>query len=260
MNAPSSPPCMRRSSRLSKVNAKRVRDFARAKGLLAKTDKIDAQVLAAYGTALDPPLTAALTDGQRRLAELQHYRNALLKIRTAEQNRLEHCVEKDVRKLISSMLRRIQRDIEKTDTLIATSIEEDQAMRDKDRILRNFSGVGIQTSSALLAHFPELGTLSAKQAGALAGLAPYNCDSGQMRGRRRIWGGRKPVRDALFMAALSASRHNAHLAAFYQRLLSSGKPKKLALIAVARKLLVALNAAIKSFNNQNITLAVQHSC
>lgn len=226
------------------VNPRQVRAFAKATGQLAKTDRLDAQVLAQFAAAVHPaprPLPDAAT---QELAALLTRRRQLIEMLTAEKNRLGQAappVRKDIRAHITWLEKRLARVDDDLTTLIRTS----PLWREQDDLLQSIPGVGPVLSRTLLAELPELGTLTRQQIAALVGVAPLNHDSGTHRGKRRIWGGRATVRTALYMGALVASRCNPVLKAFYHRLLAAGKAKKVALVACMRKLLTILNAMLK---------------
>lgn len=237
---------------VSLVHAGRIRAFARAQGLLAKTDQIDATVLREFGELLRPEATAAPAPPRQRLAALVQRREQLLNILTMEEQRLAQSRDAVVRKLSEPLLKELQKQIEQMETLIAAQIDEDATLKGQSERLQQVKGIGPVTASTLLAELPELGKLSRNEVGALAGVAPYNCDSGAHRGRRMIRGGRVRVRRVLYMAAVVAARYNPILKRFYERLVAAGKPKKVALTAVMRKLVVLLNHLLK---NPNFTLA-----
>lgn len=234
-----------RGSKVSLVSATRVRQFARSAGILAKTDKIDARVLAAFGAAMQPAPSRALDSEQVRLRELETQRRHLSALLAAEQTRLQQLNAARVRALSKSLLSTIKRQVATLDALIAAQIKASASLSEKAQKLTAIVGVGTRTAALLLAQMPELGELNRRQAAALVGLAPFNCDSGKLRGKRAIFGGRRAVRNGLYMAALVATRHNLILARFYQRLRAAGKPAKLALTAVMRKLLLVLNSSLK---------------
>ena len=231
---------------VSVVQASRVRQFARASGMWAKTDRIDAGVLCAFGAALQPAPSAAAAPEQLRLRELEAQRRHLSRLLVAEQNRGAQLRESTLRRLHQRLLGQIQKQIEAIDRLLEQLIAHSSALADKAQKLTAITGVGARTAALLLAQMPELGTLNRREAAALAGLAPFNHDSGKHRGQRSIFGGRRAVRTGLYMAALVAARHNPILATFYQRLRGAGKPPKLALTATMRKLLLILNNTLKS--------------
>jgi len=227
------------------VNPKRVRDFGRSMGLLAKTDKLDAELSARYGALIQPRITALPSLETRELRELLHRLESLVSSRAEERTTLRQAVSAAV---VDSLERTIAAQ-SKEIVLLEQQVEEalSRLPDERERVarLRTAPGVGPKTSWALVAELPELGQLSGREIAALAGLAPMACESGNYRGRRRIVGGRARVRKALYMAALAAVRCDPHMAAFRARLLAAGKPKKVAVIAVSRKLLVALNAMVR---------------
>jgi len=227
------------------VQAVRVRQYARAAGILAKTDRIDAKVLAAFGSAMQPQPTPPLSAEQKRLRQYEAQRRHLSRILVAEENRLAQVSCAELRALSRSLMSKIKKQIETLDRRIGELIAQDQTLYEKAQKLTAISGVGACTAALLLAQMSELGQLNRRQAAALAGLAPFNHDSGSIRGKRAIFGGRRAVRTGLYMAALSAARFNPILSRFYQRLRAKGKPHKLALTAVMRKLLLALNHSLK---------------
>jgi transposase len=231
--------------KVSLVQANRVRQYARAAGILAKTDKVDARVLCAFGSAMQPEPTPPLSAQQKRLRELETQRQHLSRMMVAEQNRLAQLNDKELQRLTRSLLATLKKQMTAIDMRMEGLIAEDQTLKQKAQKLTAIAGVGTRTAVLLLARMPELGTLNRTQAAALAGLAPFNRDSGTSRGKRTIFGGRRALRCGLYMAALVAARHNLILRNFYQRLRSNGKPHKVALTAVMRKLLLALNHTLK---------------
>ena len=231
--------------KVSLVQANRVRQYARAAGILAKTDKVDARVLCAFGSTMQPEPRAPLSAQQKQLRELETQRRHLSRMLVAEQNRLAQLNDKELQRLTRSLLATLKRQMAAIDARIAGLIAQDQSLKEKAQKLTAIAGVGTRTAVLLLAQIPELGTLNRAQAAALTGLAPFNRDSGTLRGKRTIFGGRRALRCGLYMAALVAARHNPVLRNFYQRLRSNGKPHKVALTAVMRKLLLALNHTLK---------------
>ena len=226
------------------VNPRQVRDFARATGQLAKTDRLDARVLARFGEAVKPsprPLPDAQTQA---LAALLTRRRQLVAMVTAEKNRL-HTASRPVRRQIERHIAWLEKNVTKSDADLGDSLRESPLWREKDNLLRSVPGVGQVLSLTLLAELPELGTLDRRRIASLVGVAPLNRDSGTLRGKRTVWGGRARVRAALYMGTLVATRHNPVIEAFYQRLCAAGKPKKLALTACMRKLLSILNSMLK---------------
>ena len=231
--------------KLSLVQANRVRQYARAAGILAKTDKVDARVLCAFGSAMQPEPTPPLSVQQKQLRELETQRRHLSRMLVSEQNRLAQLNDKQLQRLTRSLLATLKKQMALIDARLAALVAHDQTLREKAQKLTAIAGVGTRTAVLLLAQMPELGTLNRAQAAALAGLAPFNRDSGTLRGKRTIFGGRRALRCGLYMAALVAARHNRILHAFYQRLRANGKPHKVALTAVMRKLILALNQVLK---------------
>jgi transposase len=226
------------------VNPRQVRDFARATGRLAKTDAIDARVLAQFAAAVKPERRELPDAATQALRALVVRRRQLQEMLSAEKVR-RHSARGVVRESVQAHIELLERLVRDLDDDVGGMIRGSPAWREKDDLLRSVPGVGPVLSAALLAYLPELGRLGHKQIAALAGVAPFNRDSGSMRGRRTIQGGRSSVRQVLFMASLVATRHNATLSAFYRRLQASGKPKKLALVACMRKLLGVLNAMMR---------------
>ena len=231
--------------KISLVQANRVRQFARAAGILAKTDRIDAEVLCAFGKVMRPPTVTAATLEQEHLRELESQRRHLTRLLVMEQNRGARLSDALVRRLNRSLINQLKKQIERLDLLIEEHIEQSPELSAKAAKLTSISGVGARTAALLLAQLPELGELNRRQVAALVGVAPFNRDSGKMRGKRAIYGGRRPVRHGLYMAALVAAGHNPILRNFYQRLRAAGKPAKLALTATMRTLLIVLNSALK---------------
>jgi transposase len=228
------------------VNPRQVRDFARAIGKLAKTDAIDAQVLVQYAQTLNPPLRPLDDAKTQELSAVLARRRQLLEMRTAENNRLQQAPHDRVRRSIQAVLDLLATQLAEIDDDLDRRIQDSPAWQAKEGLLTSVAGVGKNTARTLLADLPELGTLSRQKIAALAGLAPFNRDSGAFRGQRTLSGGRGTVRRALYMAALVATRFNPVIQAHYQRLLNAGKRKKVALIACTRKLLVILNAILRT--------------
>ena len=231
---------------VSVVEAGRVRHFARAKGQRAKTDPIDAAVLSEYGRAIQPAATPAPTAEQTRLAALSTRRRQLLQTRLAETNRAEHYLDKLCARQARQLLRALDKQIEECDTAITELIAADEKLQANADRLDAIPGVGAVTAATVLAELPELGRISDEAAAALAGVAPYNRDSGAVAGVLHIAGGRIAVRCALYMATLSAVRYDAILKAFYLKLRAAGKPPKVALVACMRKLVVLMNRLLKN--------------
>ena len=226
------------------VNPRQVRDFAKAVGRLAKTDRIDAEILAHFGEAVKPDVRLLKDEDTQTLAALVTRRRQVIGMLTAEKNRLgisPKVVHKDIQQHISWLQGRL----EDIDRHLDLAIRKSPVWREKDDLLRSVPGVGQVLSVSLITGLPELGTLSRRQIAALVGVAPLNCDSGLFRGKRTVWGGRAHLRSVLYMATLSASRVNPAIRCFYRRLIEAGKKPKVALTACMRKLLCILNAIIK---------------
>jgi transposase len=226
------------------LNPRQVRDFAKATGKLAKTDRIDAQVLAHFAEAVRPEVRPLPDAATQELALLVARRRQLMEMRVAEQNRSRGAPAR-IRLQIREHIAWLNRQIDELDRDIGDRVRSSPAWRERDDLLRSTPGVGPILSATLLSDLPELGTVSHKQLAALVGLAPLNQDSGKKHGKRVIWGGRASVRAALYMATLVATRRNPVIRAFYQRLLAMHKPKKLALTACMHKMLTILNAMVR---------------
>ncbi|SRR5229473_410573 len=237
---------------LSVLNPARVRHFARAQGQRAKTDRIDAALLTHCGQALRPKPTAARSEQEQQLSELVRRRAQLLDTLVAQRQQTERLTLPVLRRQAQSLVRRLERDLAQIEGWLSELREAVPQLDQRAQRLEAITGVGSTTALGVLAELPELGTLNRRQAAALAGLAPHPRESGQWQGRRTIGGGRAAVRRALYMAALSASRSNRPLREFYQRLRTAGKPAKVALTAVMRKLIVLMNHVLK---NPNFALA-----
>lgn len=228
------------------VNPRQVRDFARSLGQLAKTDRIDARILAEYGRRIEPRLAAKTPENLALLESLVTRRRQLVNLATAEKNRRQQSPSKPVRQSIDALLKVLEHQIQQLEEQIARQIRSDDDWRSKDQLLQSVPGVGDVVSSTLIAELPELGKLDRQAIAALVGLAPFNRDSGKSQGRRSIWGGRPTIRAALYMAALAAKRFNPQIKRFAQQLAASGKPFKVVLTACMRKLLTILNAILKN--------------
>jgi len=227
------------------INPRQAREFAKATGRLAKTDAIDAQVLAHFAEAVRPRLRPLADAAAQELSALMTRRRQLIEMLTAERNRLRTAAPA-VRPDIQEHIRWLERRLADLDGDLSQTIRSSDIWREKDDLLQSAPGVGPVVSTTLLADLPELGALNRKEIAALVGVAPLNRDSGTLRGRRTVWGGRSKVRSALYMATLVATQRNPVIRIFYQRLLSAGKPKKVALTACMRKLLTILNAMSRS--------------
>ncbi len=226
------------------VNPRQVRDFARATGTLAKTDALDAQVLAHFAEVVRPPVRPLRDAEAQSLNSLVARRHQVVTMLVSEKNRLGTAA-RSLRPRIQAHVAWLEQELDDLDEELRQTLHQSPVWREKENLLRTVPGVGEQLSLTLLAYLPELGTLDRRQIAALVGVAPFNRDSGTLRGKRTVWGGRARVRGALYMGALTASRHNPVIRVFYQRLLAAGKPKKLALTACMRKLLIILNSMLK---------------
>lgn len=226
------------------VNPRQVRDFARATGRLAKTDKLDAQVLAQFGAAVRPVVRPLPDEARLELRALVTRRRQLLEMITAEKNRMR-CTTPAVRHRIEVNIKWLKEQLKELDHDQGDFLRSSPLWQEEARLLQSVPGIGPVVTATLIARLPELGSLNSKEVASLVGVAPFNRDSGTLRGKRTVWGGRGPLRTALYMATLVAVRHNPVLWAFYQRLCAAGKPKKVALTACLRKPLVILNSMIK---------------
>jgi transposase len=226
------------------VNPRQVRDFARASGQLAKTDRIDAQVLSHFAAVMRPRLLESNDSAREDLSALEARRRQLSEMVTSEKNRLRSAQPK-VARGIQQHLDWLEKEVKKLDKEIQAMMSSNSEWRAKDEILRSAPGVGPVLSAALVADLPELGRLDRRQVAALVGVAPLNRDSGTLRGRRTVWGGRASVRNVLFMATLAAARYNPAIRAFHSRLSAAGKPKKVVVVACMRKFLTMLNAMLR---------------
>jgi len=226
-------------------NPRRVRAFARSTGRLAKTDKLDAKLLAHFAAAVRPPLRTLPSAEEQQLTGLLTRRRQIVDMLTVEKNRL-HTVRPALQSDIEEHISWLKEKLSKLDDDIDLFIQATPLWKEKDTILRSVPGVGRVTSSTLLAMLPELGKLNRQQIAALVGVAPVNKDSGRKQGKRRVYGGRADVRSVLYMAALAAKRYNPVIRKFYERLVKQGKEKKVALTACMRKLIVILNAMLRT--------------
>lgn len=243
------------------VNPRQVRDFAKAIGQLAKTDQIDAEVLARFAEVVRPTPRPLKDEETRHLAALVCRRRQLRDMITAESNRLGSAptrLHKGIQKHIDWM----QRELRLLEKDLDDDIKSSPVWREKEDLMRGMKGVGPISAATMLAEVPELGTLNRKQIAALVGVAPLNRDSGTYRGKRTIWGGRAQARAVLYMATLAAVRYNPPLRAFYQRLVANGKAKKVAVTATMRKMLTILNAIVRDHQPWDVLfgLAPKHSC
>lgn len=228
------------------VNPRQVRDFAKASGQLAKTDALDARVLAAFGIAIRPAIRPLPDEQALELADLVGRRRQLVDMMVAEKLRLQQAVGKTLRRDIKLHIQWLEKRLRASDAGLNDAIQKSEIWRAKDDLLAEVKGIGPVCRITLLALLPELGLLNRKQIAALVGVAPFNRDSGYYRGTRRVWGGRSEVRKVLYMATLSAIRsHNEVVYSFYRRLKEQGKPGKVAVVACMRKLLTILNAMLR---------------
>jgi transposase len=242
---------------LSIMLPSRVRAFARAKGRIAKSDPIDADMLTAFGQAITPGATPAPSPAQTALGALTTRRAQLVADRVAEDNRAAHYQHKLLLRQHRAHLALLEKQIEQCEEAIAAQIAAEPAMQTRAERLQQVPGIGPTSAAVLLAEMPELGQLTPNEAAALAGLAPYNCDSGKQNGPRRIKGGRTSVRCALYMPAMNAIRYDPVLKAFYTRLCERGKKRIVALTAVMRKLIILLNHMLKNPAFKLKTLALK---
>jgi transposase len=227
------------------INPRQIRDFAKAKGILAKTDKLDAEVIAEFAEAIRPEIRPLKPQETQELEALVTRRRQVVQMITAEKERLPTAV-RAAKKDIEAHIQWLEKRRDKLNKDLERKIQNTPLWRAKDEILQSPKGVGPVLSHMLLAKMPELGTLNRKQAGKLVGVAPLNRDSGKFRGKRKVWGGRAEIRAVLYMATMSAIRSNPVIRVFYQRLIEAGKPHKVAITACMRKLLTILNAMVKN--------------
>jgi transposase len=227
------------------VNPRQVRDFAKAMGQLAKTDKIDGRIIALFAEKIQPPAKAPVNAKQQELADQRARRRQIVDMLVMEKNRL-YKAPPVVKKGIEKSIKFLEKELKLLEAILQQKISEDPVWSKKDKLLRSISGVGSTVSLTVLSTLPELGKLDHRKISALVGVAPFNRDSGVYVGGRSVFGGRGSVRSALYMAALVASRTNPKIKAFYERLCASGKAKKVALTACMHKLLIIMNAMIKS--------------
>ena len=228
------------------INPKRARDFARALGLTAKTDRIDARVLALFAEKVQPTPSEKTPEKQAEMQQLVARRRQLIDLKTQESNRWDVTQAKAARKSIQAVINTLEAEIRGIEKVIESLVESDDEWRNKAQLIESVPGLGDVTAKTFIADVPEIGKLNRQQISALVGLAPYNRDSGAMKGKRTISGGRKSVRSVLYMAALAAKRCNPVIKAFADRLAQHGKPFKVIITACMRKLLVILNSIVKS--------------
>jgi len=245
------------------INPRQVRDFAKALGKLAKTDAIDAWVLARFGASMRPEVRPIKDEQTRELSSLVTRRRQLVGMRTAEKTRLKQA-DKWTRKDIKSLIKVFDKRLSKLEKEIANNVKNTPGWKEKDKIITSVPGAGPNLSSYLLANLPELGKLNRREIATLVGVAPLNRDSGKFRGTRIVWGGRAQVRSALYMSTLSASQCNPNIKLFYRRLIEKGKKPKVALTACMRKLLTILNTMVKNNTtwdqSYSINLDFNHGC
>lgn len=233
------------------MNPRQVRDFAKAKGRLAKSDKIDALVLADFGRVMRPEVRPLKDEQIQELEALVTRRSQLVEMLTAEKNRLHRTINKQARSDIQAHIAWLEKRLKTANERLKSLIENTPIWREKDQIIRSIKGAGPVLSATFLAKLPELGTLHHKQMTALVGLAPFNCDSGKFRGQRKIWGGRATIRSTLYMATMAAIRFNPVIRAFHHRLMEAGKIFKVAITASMRKLLIIINAMVRDHTMWN---------
>jgi transposase len=246
------------------ANPRQVRDFAKSTGQLAKTDAIDAHILALFAERVRPQVRTLPDEDARALDAIVGRRRQIIDMITAEKNRLGFALPA-VHKSIEQHIRWLERQLDRVDSDLDGLIRKSPVWQAKHNLLRNVPGVGPNLARTLIAELPELGRLSNKQIAALVGVAPLNRDSGLFRGKRRVWGGRASVRSALYMSILSATKWNPVIRVFYQRLRAQGKPPKVAMVACMRKLLTILNAMVRDGQEWDPSipldqLRLQHSC
>lgn len=230
------------------VNAKRVRDYAKASGQFAKNDRIDAGIIREYGQLFVKKLHIKQSRSklEEQIEELTRRRKQLVSIRNKERQHLATIQNKEGQSSIKRAIKFYNNEIDKLQEKLSAALKKDEKLQAKAKLLQTVKGIGLVTTYTLLGELPELGQVDNKQIAALAGVAPFCRDSGSMKGKRTIWGGRAQVRTALYMAALSASKYNPAIKSFYERLIAKGKTKKVALVACMRKLLIIMNTMVKN--------------
>lgn len=238
------------------ANPRQIRDFARATGRLAKTDSLDAHMLALFGQRVAPEPRPLADEAAQELRALLTRRRQLVDMLSAERHRLD-LAKKRVRKSLKAHIAYLERELRISNTELTGLVRESPIWREKDDLLQSVPGIGQITSQTLVAELPELGHLGRREIAALVGVAPLNRDSGTRRGVRHTWGGRSSVRRVLFMAALTAVRWNPAIRGFYQRLVAAGKPKKVALVACMRKLLTILNTMVRNHQPWNLNAVAE---
>lgn len=233
---------------VSVMNPRHVRDFARAKGQLAKTDKIDARILADFGMAMRPEPTASRSASHREIEAWIHHRRQVVDFIQAEKCRLQQATHNAIRRAILRHIKALNAELAKIEETLNELIQACPDIHQAVTRLCQVKGIAMVSAISILAAMPELGRLNRREAAALAGVAPYNRDSGHFRGKRCVWGGREHLKRVLYMVALVAARYHPRLSVFYKRLRQAGKPGKVALVAVMRKMIIMLNAIMKSPN------------
>lgn len=230
------------------LNAKRVRDFAKSSGQFAKNDSIDAAMIRRYGQVFTQNIHIEEQKGEleEQIEDLNRRRNQLISLRSTEKRHLASIQNKDGRNSIKRMIKLLDKELKKIEEKLMAALEQDNELLAKAELLMTTKGVGLVTTYSLIGELPELGKVSHKKIAALAGVAPYCRDSGTLKGKRTIWGGRTQVRTALYMATLSAKKFNPAIKVFYDRLIAKGKTKKVAMVACMRKLLIIMNAMVKN--------------
>lgn len=241
---------------ISVVNPRAIRDFAKALGKLAKTDQIDAEVMALFAEKIQPKANVAYNEDQQNLTTLNARRRQIIEMITMEKNRLDKA-SGELKKSIQRIIKVLEKELKTINEALEKSIQNDAGYAQKNRLLKSIKGVGSVVAAGIIADLPELGNVNSRQISALAGLAPYNRDSGTLRGKRTIWGGRASVRSTLYMATLVATRHNPQIKKFYERLCNAGKLKKVAITACMHKLLIIMNAMIKHGEPWRIATAIE---
>lgn len=245
---------------LAVVNPRQIRDFAKSNGRLAKTDALDAQVLALFAERVRPEPRPLDDEQTRALSAVLTRRRQILEMIGAETNRMHACHEPGMRANIYKHVQWLRNELKDVDSDLGDKLRQSELWLKKDALFRSVPGVGPVTSRTLLAEVPELGSLDRGKIAALIGVAPLNVDSGTMRGKRRIWGGRASVRAVLYMAALAATKHNPVIRALYERLVAAGKAPKVALVAAMRKLLLTLNAIARDQKPWALPVPAKDSC
>ena len=241
---------------VSVVNPRPIRDFAKALGKLAKTDRIDAEVIALFAEKMQPKANVTYNENQQKLTELNARRRQIIEMITMEKNRLDKA-SNELKKSIQRIIKALEKELQAINEALEKSIQNDADYAQKNALLKSIKGVGSVVAAGIIADLPELGNVGPKQISALAGLAPYNRDSGTLRGKRTIWGGRASVRTTLYMATLVATRHNPQIKSFYERLCNAGKQKKVAITACMHKLLIVMNAMIKHNESWRTATAIE---